>query len=95
MKSKKILIIVIIIIAILAIAGTTFGYLYVATDIFRSNKELFAKYMTQNIEAFQKMADLQATEVYQNLQDKGKYEMNAKAKMTCSEGGEISSPINK
>lgn len=94
MKSKKILIIVIIIIAILAIAGTTFGYLYATTDIFRSNKELFAKYMSQNMEVFQRMADLQEIDVYQNLKNEEKYEMNTKVKMTCSEGGEISSPIN-
>ena len=94
MKSKKILIIVIIIIAILAIAGTAFGYLYTATDIFRSNKELFAKYVSQNMEVFQNMVDLQTIDVYQNLKNEEKYEMNAKAKMTYSEGGEISSPIN-
>lgn len=94
MKSKKILIIVIIIIAILAIAGTTFGYLYANTDIFRSNKELFAKYMSQNMEVFQKMTDLQVIDVYKNLENEKKYEINTKVKMTYSEGGEISNPLN-
>ena len=39
MKSKKILIITIIIILVLAVAGTVFGYLYMATDTFKSDKE--------------------------------------------------------
>ena len=45
MKSKKILIIVIIIIAMLSICGVVFSYLFIATDTFKSDKELFAKYM--------------------------------------------------
>lgn len=94
MKSKKILIIVIIIIAVLAVAGTVFGYLFVATDTFKSDKELFAKYMSQNIEAFQKMADFQTVQTYKNLRNEEKYESNTKLKVTYSEGGEISNPLN-
>ena len=43
MKSKKILIITLIIILVLAVAGTVFAYLFIATDTFKSDKELFAK----------------------------------------------------
>ena len=42
MKGKKILVIVIIIVAVLAVVGTTFTYLCLATDILKGTKELFA-----------------------------------------------------
>ena len=94
MKSKKILIIVIIIIAVLAIAGTVFGYLFMATDTFKSDKELFSKYISQNVETFQKIMDLKTIEASKELKNEDKYESNIKLKMTYSEGGEISNPIN-
>ena len=94
MKSKKILIIVIIIIAILTIVGGTFAYLYVATDTFKSDKELFAKYMSQNINIVQKLEDSQIIDTYKNLNNKEKYESNTSMKAIYSEGGEVSNPIN-
>ena len=94
MKSKKILIIVIIIIAILTIVGGTFAYLYVATDTFKSDKELFAKYMSQNINIVQKLEDSQIIDTYKNLKNKEKYESNTSMKAIYSEGGEVSNPIN-
>ena len=63
MKSKKILIIVIVLIVILGLGGATFAYLFMATDIFKSNKELFAKYMSQNIEDFQSLGDLKTIQI--------------------------------
>lgn len=45
-KSKKILIIAIILVIVL-ILGVGFAYAYIATDIFRSDKEIFFKYITQ------------------------------------------------
>ena len=45
-KSKKILIIIIIlVILIIAIAGV--AYAYFATDIFKSNRQMFFKYISQ------------------------------------------------
>ena len=46
---NKALIIVLIIIAVLAIACGVFAYLYFCTDTLRSGQELFAKYLTQNV----------------------------------------------
>ena len=43
--NKKILIIVIIVIMLLAIIGGIFAFLCLATDIFKSDKELFGKYI--------------------------------------------------
>ena len=94
MKSKKILIIVIIIIAVLALGSVAFGYLFVATDTFKSDKELFAKYMSQNMETLQKIEDSQTIQVYKNLENEEKYDSSTNIKMTYSEGGEVSNPIN-
>lgn len=44
---KKTLLIVIIILVILLIAAGIFAYVYLGTDLLRSEKELFAKYTTQ------------------------------------------------
>lgn len=94
MKSKKILIIVIIIIAMLSICGGVFSYLFIATDTFKSDKELFAKYMSQNTEILQKLKNSQTIEIYKNLENEEKYESNTNIKMTYSEGGEVSNPMN-
>lgn len=94
MKSKKILIIVIILIVILGFGGATFAYLFMATDIFKSNKELFAKYMSQNIEDFESLGNLKTIQTYKNLSNQDKYESKTEVKMTYSEGGEVSNPVN-
>lgn len=49
MKKKKILI-AIIILLIVAVAAGVIAYLYLATDTFKSDKELFAKYAKQIVE---------------------------------------------
>ena len=95
MKKKKTLLFVIIIIAILAVSGSVFGYLYMATDVFKSNQELFGKYMTQNIEAFQKLSNGQISKIYKNLENEENYEANSKITMIHSEGGEVSNPLNE
>ena len=69
MKSKKILIIVIIIIAMLAIGGGIFAYLFIATDTFKSDKELFSKYMSQNLDTFKNLGNSQTFQIYKGLQD--------------------------
>ena len=86
MKNKKALIIVIIIIAILCIGGGIFAYLFIATDTFRSDKELFAKYISQNTEKLQMLVDSHTIKTYKNLQTEDKYESNTNIKMTYSEG---------
>ena len=47
MKKKKTILIVVIILIVLLVLGGTFAYLYFGTDLFKSNKELFAKYVVQ------------------------------------------------
>ena len=50
MRKNKFGIIILILLIILIIAGGSFAYAYFFTDIFRSNKELFMKYISQNSE---------------------------------------------
>lgn len=94
MKGKKILIIVIILVAVLAIVGTTFAYLFLATDILKGTNELFAKYITQNFETYSKLKNSEILNTYDSLKNEDKYEENSKLKVTYSEGGEISNPFN-
>ena len=77
MKGKKILVIVIIIVAVLAVAGTVFGYLFLKTDLLKSNKELFAKYVNQNFDSFKEISNLKIIDTYKNLKDEDKYESNS------------------
>lgn len=94
MKSKKILIVVIIIMAMLAVGGGVLAYLFIATDTFKSDKELFAKYAYQNIEALQNLKNSQTIQKYKYLKNQKKYESNTDLKVTYSEGGEVSNPFN-
>ena len=94
MRKNKKLTIVISIVLVLAVASAILGYLFLATDMFRSNKELFSKYISQNGEVFQKLLDLKADDIYERLKSENKYESNTSIKMTHSEGGEVSNPLN-
>lgn len=87
-------VIIICIIFILVIAVAICAYLYMMTDVFRSNKELFSKYFLQNTETLGKVTDLQAVKTYNNLENESKYELNTDIKTIHSEGGEISNPLN-
>ncbi len=95
MKKSKILVMIIIIILLLAVAGTVFGYLYIATDTFKSDSELFTKYISQTIQGFKELTDLKSIETYKNLKNENKYESNIEIAGIHSEGGEISNPLNE
>lgn len=92
--SKKILIIVITVIAILAVIGGVLAFLFISTDTFKSDKELFKKYFAQNIEEYKQMADSKTYKIYQNLKDTELYETNTEIGIKYSEGGEVSNPLN-
>ena len=47
MKGKRILIISIVTILILAIVGGAAAYAYIATDLFKSDEQLFYKYIAE------------------------------------------------
>lgn len=94
MRSNKKLIIVINIVLALAVVSAVIVCLYFMTDIFKSNKELFSKYFSQNTETFEKIINLQTIEIYENLNNKDKYESNTNIEITHSVGGEVSDPLN-
>lgn len=94
MKSNKKLIIVITIVLALAVASGVFAYLFFMTDIFKSNKELFAKYFEQNTNTFEKVMNLQSFQIHKGLENESNYESNTTIKTVYSEGGEISNPLN-
>ena len=79
-SGNKILIIVLIIIAVLILAGGGFAYAYFCTDIFRSGQELFAKYLTQNLEEISQTLSLEKFDQINEKIEQGKYE----EKMTIS-----------
>ena len=47
MKKKGILITIIVILVLLILAGGAFAYVYFATDLLKTDKELFAKYFVR------------------------------------------------
>lgn len=94
MKSNKKVLIVVSIILISIISCLVLAYLYIATDMFKSDKELFAKYFNQNEETFQKITDWNVIELFKELKNENKYESNTDIKISYSEGGEISNPLN-
>lgn len=93
-KNKKIFIILSVIVIVLFATGI-FAYLYLKTDMFKSEQQLFAKYITQSVEKIKENIDLQAIEAYKGLENKSKYESTTNIKIINSEGGEISNPLNK
>ena len=82
MKSNKKLIIVITIVLALVVTGAVGAYLYMMTDVFKSNKELFSKYFSQNAETLEKLIDLHSIRVYENLENENKYETNTDIQIT-------------
>ena len=92
--SKKVAIIIILIILIIGICGGVFAYLFLATDTFKSEKELFFNYLTQNVETIKEIANSKTLENYNNLKNGQTYEENTTLNIKYAEGGEISSPYN-
>ena len=77
LRKKRIVTITIIISLIIIITGLILGYLMIATDTFKSNKELFGKYIlktTENVEKF-------ITKNEQDLLNEAKYNSDLQLKM--------------
>lgn len=94
MKSKKVLIIIISLMILICLVGAIFLYLFIKTDIFKSDEELFAKYMSQNLEQFQELGNLETVKLYKNKFNKDKYVSKTNLAIEYSEGGEVSNPFN-
>lgn len=94
MRSNKKLIVIISVVLTLVVASFILVYLFLLTDVFKSKEELFAKYLTQDLQVFQQNTDLQAIKIYKNIKSENGYESKTNIKMIHSEGGEISNPLN-
>lgn len=77
-RKKRIAIIVISIIIVLLIVGGAFSYLYLNTDMFKSNQTLFGKYFVQNFDVLSTITQSAAPEINQTL-DENKYTSNLNA----------------
>lgn len=92
-KKKKIIIIVTSIIAVLLIIGILI-FLYLTTDMFKSNETLFAKYM---IKAFSQVGELSTENKLQEaeqLLENNKYLSNIEATVNYDENGNTDNKIN-
>lgn len=75
-SGNKILVIVLIVIAVLAVSGGAFAYVYLGTDILRSGQELFAKYLTQNVDEISKTLSFDKIGEIEKKLQQSKYEEN-------------------
>jgi len=82
---KKLKVLVVTLIAILLLGATAFGWLYLKTDMLRTDKELFYKYVSQiNMDNF---FDTEFYEQYNNKVLESKYEKNINIDVREIEGG--------
>ena len=79
---KKLLI---IIIPVVIIAIAAMAVLYFTTDFLKSNKTLFFKYFTQNIDAAKIVIDNKSEKEYSNKLKQSKYEAKTTAKAGYTE----------
>lgn len=83
-KAQKISIIVIVVILLIGIAAGSLAFIYLKTDLLKSDEELFLKYVSQDLEAIKTIADLDLNkEIYEKEQN-GAYERKTKISMTNS-----------
>lgn len=73
-SGNKVLIIVLIVIAILAVLLGSFAYIYFATDMFKSEKELFAQYLTQNFTEITQTINIEKINEIEEKLKESKYE---------------------
>ena len=73
MKSNRKLIVVISIVLALVVAGVILAYLYLATDVFKSNQELFVKYISQDVNEFQNNLKFQTIDIYEIYYTRNRY----------------------
>ena len=79
MRNKKILIIVIVFIVVLCITGGVLAYLFLATDAFKSDKEMFLEYFSQNI---QMINNMKSAGTYEQIRNEETYESNIEIKVS-------------
>ena len=86
MKTKTIEKLIIIVIVLIFILGGIFAYLYFATDVLKTNAQLFFKYLGQMVDVQDGFIDNQLTE-YSKKKYTGKYEDSGKFHMDVNISG--------
>lgn len=86
MKAKTIEKLIIIVIVLIFILGGIFAYLYFATDVLKTNAQLFFKYLGQMVDEQDGFIDNQLTE-YSKKKYTGKYEDSGKFYMDVNISG--------
>lgn len=86
-KKRKMIIILIItfILLLLLLAGGVCAYLYINTDMLKSNQTLFEKYLAQNFSIAKEYLEINPTEL-QNTLNQNKYTSNITVKATYTSG---------
>lgn len=95
---KKNKIIIITIIAVVLVIAVAMGAVYAFGDAFKSPKDLFYKYLGQNVETFSKLDYDEALNNYKNIEEKSYVttgEISLDIKSEDSQIQEISNQVNK
>lgn len=82
-QKKRFLIVIVIILLILLLLGGVFAYLYFATDLFKTNQQLFFKYLSQNSDVANFMPDTNYIQQKQTLSQRP-YEFSGDVTFECS-----------
>lgn len=90
---KKGIIIAIIVVAIILVAGIVGTCLYMFTDLFKSNENLFWKYMSKQVESIEITPNLQMQEIQEKKQQ-NPYITNGKVEFSSS-NNEINNNLQK
>ena len=75
-NGNKTIIIIAIVLMLIAIMGGVFAYVYLYTDILKTDQELFAKYINQDFEQIKQIIDTNKFTEMQNDLKENKYEEN-------------------
>ena len=85
-KKKRRMIIIISVILVLLIILTAFLIVYINTDMFKSNKTLFEKYFSKNVENINQMYTSLASKTdYENSLEQNKYTVNTQINVNNTE----------
>lgn len=94
-KKKKITIVVILVVLILLIIIGTCIALYINTDMFKTSKVLFAKYLGQNSDNLMSLENIIQKTKYDSMQDESPYNKNIEADIKYTEDIGTSEENNK
>lgn len=85
-RKKRRMIIIVSVVVVLLIILTAFLIVYINTDMFKSNKTLFEKYLSKNVENFNQMyTSLDNKTDYENSLEQNKYTVNTQINVNNTE----------